>query len=57
MPDKPKEIRFTVSATLHAYLERLAEKTVLGKTANDVAQQILTQQLALMRQEDYSEKV
>jgi hypothetical protein len=56
MAEKNPEIRFTVSPTLYGYLVRLSEKTVLGKTPNDVAQQILTQQLALMRQENYAEK-
>lgn len=51
--EKGGEIRFTVSATLYRYLGRLAEKSVLGKNENDVARQILTNTLAIMRQEDY----
>jgi hypothetical protein len=51
--EKGGEVRFTVSATLYRYLGRLAEKSVLGKTENDVARQILTNTLAVMRQEDY----
>lgn len=50
---KPKlpEVRFTVSPRLHRYLGWLVENSVLGKSENDVAQQVLTQQLSEMRGE------
>jgi hypothetical protein len=47
------EIRFTVSGSLFAYLGWLVRNTVLGRTENDVARQILTQRLSEMRQEDF----
>ncbi|MCG8356959.1 MAG: hypothetical protein MI920_15435 [Kiloniellales bacterium] len=50
-----RDVRFSVSARLHAYLGWLAQHTVLGKTENDVAKQVLTQRLAEMRQEDYKQ--
>lgn len=51
-PDKA-ELRFTVSGPLFAYLGWLVSNTVLGRTENDVARQILTQRLSEMRQEDF----
>ena len=53
MADEPEkgEIRFTVSGPLFAYLGWLVRNTVLGRTENDVARQILTQRLSEMRQE------
>ena len=55
LPEEPEkgEIRFTVSAPLHTYLGWLVRNTVLGRTENDVARQILTQRLSEMRQEDF----
>lgn len=58
MPDEPEpekagEVRFTPSAQLWKYLGWLARNTVLGKSENDVARQVLTEKLAEMRQEDY----
>ncbi len=47
------ELRFTVSRPLFAYLGWLVRNTVLGRTENDVARQILTQRLSEMRQEDF----
>ena len=49
------EVRFGVSPTHHAYLTWLMGNTVLGRTENEVAKQILTQQLTEMRQENYRE--
>ena len=51
--DKPNEVRFAVSAQLHKYLGWLVRNTVLGKTENEVARQILTQRVAEMRHESY----
>ena len=57
MADKGKpELRFTVSDTLYEYLRWLSENTVLGKSENEVAQQVLTQRLTEMRQESYRDK-
>ncbi len=50
---KTGEVRFTVSAQLWKYLGWLSRNTVLGKTENEVAKQILTNSLAAMRHEDY----
>jgi hypothetical protein len=54
--DAKGEIRFTVSAQLYGYLEWLSKNTVLGKTENEVAKQVLTQRLAEMREEKYRDK-
>lgn len=51
--DKNGELRFTVSGRLFAYLGWLVRSTVLGKTENDVARQILTQRLSEMRDEQF----
>jgi hypothetical protein len=51
-PDKG-EVRFTTSGHLWKYLGWLSRNTVLGKTENEVAKQVLTDSLAKMRQEDY----
>jgi len=51
--EKTGEVRFTPSAQLWKYLGWLARYTVLGRTENDVARQVLTERLAQMRQEDY----
>lgn len=51
-PEK-RELRFTVSSPLFAYLGWLVRHTVLGRTENDVARQILTQRLSEMRQEEF----
>lgn len=49
----PKEIRFTPTPRVWAYLQWLAEHTMLGKTPGDVVQQILLQRLSEMRGEEY----
>ena len=51
--EKAGEIRFTPSLPLWKYLGWLARNTVLGKTENEVARQVLTDRLAQLRQEDY----
>ena len=51
--DKPGEIRFTPSVQLLKYLGWLSRNTVLGRSENDVARQVLTNKLAEMRQEVY----
>lgn len=50
--EKGGEVRFSVSASLLKYLGWLSRSTVLGKTENEVAKQVLTQKLTEMRQED-----
>jgi len=52
-PEKAGEVRFTPSVQFWKYLGWLSRNTVLGKTENDVAKQLLTDKLAEMRQEDY----
>jgi len=47
------EVRFTPSPKLWAYLTWLSQHTVLGKNPNEVAEQVLTQRLSEMREEDY----
>jgi hypothetical protein len=49
------DIRFTVSPQQYAYLGWLVRNTVLGRTENEVAKQILTQRLSEMRQEIYQD--
>lgn len=50
---KQPEVRFTVSERMHDYLTWLTENTVLGKSENEVAQQVLTSRLARMKEENY----
>lgn len=54
--EKPGEIRFTPSLQMWKYLGWLSRNTVLGRTENDVARQILATQLAAMRQENYRDQ-
>ena len=51
--EKAGEVRFTPSLPLWKYLGWLSRNTVLGRTENDVARQLLTDKLAEIRQEDY----
>ena len=51
--EKAGELRFTPSLPLWKYLGWLSRNTLLGRTENDVARQVLTDRLAEMRQEDY----
>lgn len=60
MPDEPQaesekggEVRFRPSLAMWKYLGWLSRNTVLGRSENEVAQQVLTDRLAEMRQEDY----
>ena len=58
-PDTEKQtetVRFSASAQLWNYLGWLSKNTLLGKTENEVARQVLTDKLAEMRQEDYRDK-
>jgi len=50
---KDPELRFRVSKRVWEYLEWLGRHTVLGDTPGEVAERILLQRLAEMRQEDY----
>ena len=51
-PEKP-EVRFNVTPRVWEYLDWLSRHSVMGKSANDIAERILIQRLAEMRQEDY----
>jgi hypothetical protein len=51
--DKGGEVRFTVSGQMFRYLGWLSRNTVLGKTENEVARQVLTERLSEMRQENF----
>jgi hypothetical protein len=53
MADKPKEIRFTPSPRVWAYLQWLADNTLLGDTPTDVAHQLLLRQLNEMKGDEY----
>jgi hypothetical protein len=53
--DKPGDVRFSVSARQFQYLGWLVQNTVLGRSENEVAKQILTQRLSEMRQESFRE--
>jgi hypothetical protein len=48
-----RDIRFSVNETTVEYLRWLADNTILGKTENEVARQILIQRLGEMRDENY----
>jgi hypothetical protein len=50
-----EQVRFTAPPQLWKYLGWLARNTVLGKDEHQVARQILTERLAQMRQENYSD--
>lgn len=52
---KPGDVRFKVSPQFWSYLRWLSRNTLLGKTANDVARQVLTARLSEMRQEDFKD--
>lgn len=52
VPKRP-EVRFYVSLRLWKYLEWVGRHSVLGEDPNEVAERILVQRLAEMRQEDY----
>jgi hypothetical protein len=54
--DTKGEVRFSVSAQLSGYLKWLSKNTVLGKSENDVAKQVLTDALTRMRKEEYRDK-
>ncbi len=51
--DKVSEVRFTPPLMAWKYLRWLSRNTVLGKTEQEVARQLLIEKLAQMRQEDY----
>jgi hypothetical protein len=53
---KAGDVRFTVSAQLFKYLGWLSRHTLLGRSENDVARQVLTEALARMRQENYRDQ-
>jgi hypothetical protein len=55
-PERGGEVRFTPSPNQWAYLGWLVRNTLLGKTENEVAKQLLTTKLAEMRQEDYRDR-
>jgi hypothetical protein len=51
--DKVQEVRFMPPPQVWKYLGWLSRNTVLGKTEQEVARQLLINKLAEMRQEDY----
>jgi hypothetical protein len=51
--EKPGEVRFSPNSQFWNYLGWLSRNTLLGKTENEVARQVLTDKLTEMRQEDY----
>jgi hypothetical protein len=53
--DAPKrpEIRFDISERVWKYLDWLSRHSVLGESANEVAESVLIARLAEMRAEDY----
>ena len=56
-PDDVKgDVRFSVSPRAFRYLTWLVQNTVLGRTENEVARQVLTDRLAEMREEKYRDR-
>jgi hypothetical protein len=58
MPDEPEQekigdVRFTPPPNVWKYLGWLARNTLLGKTEQEVARQVLIAKLTEMRQENY----
>jgi hypothetical protein len=51
--EKPLEIRFMPPPQVWKYLGWLARNSLLGKTEQEVARQVLITKLAEMRQESY----
>ena len=51
--EKIGEVRFTPPPQVWKYLGFLSRNTLLGKTEQEVARQLLINKLAEMRQEDY----
>ena len=51
--EKAQEIRFMPPPQVWRYLGWLARNTLLGKTEQEVARQVLIDKLAEMRQENY----
>jgi hypothetical protein len=51
--EKPQEIRFMPPPQVWRYLNWLARNTLLGKTEQEVARQVLIAKLSEMRQESY----
>lgn len=55
--EKPQEIRFMPPPQVWKYLNWLSRHTLLGKTEQEVARQLLITKLAEMRQENYKDPV
>ncbi len=53
--EKGDQVRFTASPQMWKYLNWLSRHTVLGKTENDVAKQVLAAKLSEMRGEEYKD--
>jgi len=53
--EKGEVVRFTAPPQMWRYLGWLARNTVLGKTENEVARQILIAKLSEMREEVYKD--
>ena len=52
VPKRP-EVRFDIGERVWKYLDWLSRHSVLGESANEVAESVLLARLAEMRQEDY----
>lgn len=50
---KDPEVRFRVTKRVWEYLEWVSRHSVIGDGPNEVAEHILLERLAAMRQEDY----
>jgi hypothetical protein len=53
--DKPQEIRFMPPPQVWKYLGWLSRHTLLGKTEQEVARQVLIMKLSELRQESYKD--
>ena len=54
---KGAEVRFSASKAQHDYLKHLAETTMLGRTANEVAQHLLAEVLSQKRGDTFDFEV
>lgn len=53
--EKGEQVRFTAPPQAWKYLGWLMRNSVLGRTENEVARQLLIEKLAEMRQENYND--
>ena len=55
-PEKGEQVRFVASPQMWKYLGWLAKNTLLGRTENEVARQVLATKLSKMKRKSYSPK-